>query len=202
MAARFSPAGVAGAAVGCRPDHRRPSAALRRCVLFGAIESMRLLRGSIMGEDSGEGRRPPLSTPGRDESLRRGQRIGRSSEFRTVMSSGSRGVSQYLVAIWLTGGTSVAPSRLGVVASRKIGGAVQRSRAKRWLREAYRRTPERPAGDLVLIARRDIREASWQDLVRAYRNATRMAMGRGRPHRRSPGRGANSRPPLPPKHRA
>lgn len=119
----------------------------------------------------------------RDGSLSRDQRIVRSSEFRAVMATGARGVSPYLVAIRPTGVTGVAPPRLGVVASRKIGGAVRRSRAKRLLREVYRRG-ERPAGDLVLIARRGIEEASWPDLERAYRTATRMATGRGRERRR------------------
>ena len=119
----------------------------------------------------------------RDGSLSRDQRIVRSSEFRAVMASGARGVSPCLVAIRPAGVTGSAPPRLGVVASRKIGGAVRRSRAKRLLREVYRRG-ERPAGDLVLIARRGIEDASWPDLERAYRTATRMAAGRGRERRR------------------
>lgn len=119
----------------------------------------------------------------RDGFLSRDQRIVRSSEFRAVMAAGARGVSAYLVAIRPTGVTGSAPPRLGVVASRKIGGAVRRSRAKRLLREVYRRG-ERPAGDLILIARRGIGEASWPDLERAYRSATRIATGRGRHRRR------------------
>jgi len=118
----------------------------------------------------------------RDGSLSRDQRIVRSSEFRAVMASGVRGVSPYLVAIRPAGVGGSAPPRLGVVASRKIGGAVRRSRAKRLLREVYRRG-ERPAGDVVLIARRGIGEASWPDLERAYRTATRLATGRGRDRR-------------------
>lgn len=137
----------------------------------------------------GEGGAPSPSGIGArgDESLPREQRIARSSDFRAVMSAGSRGVAPYLVAIRLTTGDRSAPPRLGVVASRKIGCAVQRSRAKRLLREVYRRG-RRPAGDLVLIARRGIHEASWTALVRAYRSATGIAAsGRRRPGRR-PGR--------------
>ena len=139
-----------------------------------------------MGEDGRTHRRPPAAGARGAESLRRDQRIARSSEFRAVMSAGSRGVSPYLVAIQWTGGDHSAPPRLGVVASRKIGSAVQRSRAKRLLREVYRRG-DRPAGDLVLIARRGIQEASWTGLVSAYRTATGMAAGRRRSRRR-PGR--------------
>jgi ribonuclease P protein component len=46
--------------------------------------------------------------------------------------------------------------RLGLSVSRKVGGAVQRNRLKRMLREAFRHlAPELPAGmDLVIVARR------------------------------------------------
>jgi ribonuclease P protein component len=45
--------------------------------------------------------------------------------------------------------------RLGITVSRKVGGAVDRNRVKRWVRESYRRLrPLAPEGmDLVLIAR-------------------------------------------------
>jgi ribonuclease P protein component len=106
------------------------------------------------------------------------------------MSAGSRGVSRYLVALWRQDGAGSTGPRLGIVASRKVGGAVRRSRAKRLLREVYRRDAERPAGDLVLIARRGIHEAAWPDLVRAYRSARRMAAGNARSRSGSPQPGA------------
>lgn len=48
-----------------------------------------------------------------------------------------------------------APARLGVTATRKLGGAVVRNRAKRIVREAFRLHPELfPRGaDLVVIVR-------------------------------------------------
>ena len=132
-----------------------------------------------MGEDRATRRRPHFAGARRDESLSRDQRITRSSEFRAVMSAGARGVSRYLVAIRPTDVAGGAPPRLGVVASRKIGGAVARTRAKRRLRAVYRRGIDRPAGDLILIARRGIQEAPWPDLESAYRTATRRATGKG-----------------------
>jgi ribonuclease P protein component len=44
-------------------------------------------------------------------------------------------------------------ARVAVIASRRVGGAVQRNRAKRLLREAVRLLPLRPGVDLVLVAR-------------------------------------------------
>jgi ribonuclease P protein component len=67
-------------------------------------------------------------------------------------------------------------TRLGIVASRKVGGAVVRNRAKRLVREAFRLTsPRCPARwDLVVIVRASTVEASVEalsrELLRAFRS--------------------------------
>ena len=62
------------------------------------------------------------------------------------------------------------PLRLGVVASRRVGGAIRRNRAKRRLREVFRRNEPREAvaADVVLIARNAIIETSFKEIDRAY----------------------------------
>ncbi|MGZ8601100.1 MAG: ribonuclease P protein component, partial [Actinomycetota bacterium] len=54
-----------------------------------------------------------------------------------------------------------------VVATRRVGGAVERNRAKRILREAWRQVSPQVTGDFdaVLVAREAIRGATTQDLV-------------------------------------
>lgn len=81
-----------------------------------------------------------------------------------------------LIANWL-----VLPgentSKLGVVSSRKLGGAVVRNRARRLLREAFRLNQNRlnvPV-DMVLVARASIVGKSRQDVERDYLTVLRRA---------------------------
>lgn len=60
------------------------------------------------------------------------------------------------------------PIRIGLTASRKVGNAVVRNRARRRLREAaWQILPAHaaPGHDFVLVARGDTAERAWQDLL-------------------------------------
>lgn len=87
-------------------------------------------------------------------------RLTRSADFDRVYKEGVSQANRYLVIYMFKGKEkqNVIDSRLGISVSRKVGGAVERNRIKRMLREAFwGLRGERMAGyDYVLIARPEI----------------------------------------------
>ena len=83
-------------------------------------------------------------------------RLSRSGDFDRVFRQGRSHAGRELVLYVFPRGESEAP-RLGLSVSRKVGGAVQRNRVKRLLREAFETEGQRlPAGtDAVVVARRE-----------------------------------------------
>jgi ribonuclease P protein component len=81
-------------------------------------------------------------------------RLSRSAEFERVYRQGRSTGNRYLVLYAFPNPSADGP-RLGLSVSRKVGGAVERNRVKRLLREAFARLePELdPAQDVVVVAR-------------------------------------------------
>ena len=89
--------------------------------------------------------------------LGRASRLARNRDFARLRQQGERLAQGCLIANWSRLPCGARP-KLGVVTSRKIGGAVDRSRARRLLRESFRRHQHEIAlpVELVLVARNSI----------------------------------------------
>jgi ribonuclease P protein component len=90
--------------------------------------------------------------------MERRTRLRRTSDVRRVYDEGRSWAHTLLVLIACPNGLDF--SRVGVTASRKLGDAVARNRAKRLMREAARRLyPQFGSGwDVMLVARIGILE--------------------------------------------
>jgi len=114
--------------------------------------------------------------------LRTGRRgvclkFGRNARLRTrvqfdqVQRSGRRVSTRFWTLIGFP--NSLEIDRLGIIASRRLGGAVIRNRAKRRVREVFRRRDPRAgqALDVVVIARHSLIEAAFPEVEADFRAA-------------------------------
>lgn len=95
------------------------------------------------------------------------RRIRRRDEFQHVFDRGRRIHGRYLTLVAVPNGGP--RDRLGIVASKKIGGSVTRNRAKRLIRELFRHQEDngsgRAAADIVVIPRAGMAEMPFATLV-------------------------------------
>lgn len=105
--------------------------------------------------------------PRTDQRLRRTQRLRSPRDFDRTRQRGRRVGGQLVTLTYTRQAGEPAPVRVGVVAGKRVGGAVVRNRVKRRLREALRRElPRISAGwDLVCGARAPAAEASYAELA-------------------------------------
>jgi ribonuclease P protein component len=96
---------------------------------------------------------------------RRG-RLTRSAEFDRVYRQGRSFANRHL-AVYAFPRPAEETTRLGLSVGRKVGGAVERNRVKRLLREAFatRRAAIAGAHDVVIVARPDVLDLAEREGV-------------------------------------
>jgi ribonuclease P protein component len=100
-------------------------------------------------------------------------RLSRSADFDRVFRQGRSHAGRELVLYVFPRGEADDEPRLGLSVSRKVGGAVERNRVKRLLREAFAAEGERlPAGtDAVVVARHEANALAEREGLAGMRRA-------------------------------
>ncbi len=109
---------------------------------------------------------------GRSGAPSRANRVRKRAEFLDIQSGGVRVNGDCLVFV-LKRRAAGSPLRLGITASRKIGNSVQRSRARRLIREGFRAVFNDLPGalDIVVIVRRPLGERKMGALLEEWQRA-------------------------------
>jgi len=107
--------------------------------------------------------------------VKRKFRLVRSADFQRVRRFGKAFPHSLMVVVVCS--NEIEALRIGVVAGRVVGKAVQRNRAKRLLREAAQPylTQIAPGWDILLIARRPLAAAKFQRVQEVLATQLRRA---------------------------
>ena len=101
-----------------------------------------------------------------EQGLSRAERVRRRREFERAYETGARIHGRFMtVFVVPNGGTK---GRFGVAATRKLGSAVDRNRAKRLAREMFRRHKLAAGLDIVIVPRREMLDAPFASLEADY----------------------------------
>jgi ribonuclease P protein component len=112
-----------------------------------------------------------------NERFRPNEHIRRRVDFEQAYDAGARASGRFMTIF--ARATQQPAARLGIAATRKIGGSVLRNRAKRLIRELFRRRKPSASIDIVVVPRREFLHAPYQTLEREFSTLVDRASASG-----------------------
>lgn len=112
------------------------------------------------------------------EGFHRRERVRRRAEYQRIYDQGVKLHGRLFTLFRFPNGLDIG--RLGIAATRKLGGAVARNRAKRLIREVFRRNKLAPGFDIVIVPRRELLDAGLIALESEFRHMLARSARRGR----------------------
>jgi ribonuclease P protein component len=104
-----------------------------------------------------------------NQTLPRAERVLRRPDFERAYDSGARINGRFMTVFVVR--NDGATARLGIAATRKMGAAVERNRAKRLARELFRRHKLDAGLDVIIVPRREMVDAPFATLEADYLTA-------------------------------
>ena len=121
------------------------------------------------------------------------EHVRRRADFEQAYDAGAKVSGRFMTMFVMP--NAVGYARLGVAATRRIGGAVIRNRAKRLTRELFRHQKPAAGLDVIVVPRREFLDAPFPSLEREFsvllERSARTPRGS---HPRRPPRAGRARP--------
>jgi ribonuclease P protein component len=90
------------------------------------------------------------------------EHVRKRADFELIYKTGFKRSGRLMTMFTME--REAGPARLGIAATRKMGAAVERNRAKRLVREVFRHNKPAAALDVVVVPRREILDAPYDRL--------------------------------------
>jgi ribonuclease P protein component len=119
-------------------------------------------------------------------SFRPAEHIRKRADFELIYQTGFKRSGRLMTMF--TREREAGPARLGIAATRKMGAAVERNRAKRLVREIFRHHKPSTPTDVVVVPRREMLAAPYDRLEAEFQSLlTRNRSTRSSPASPDPG---------------
>jgi ribonuclease P protein component len=96
------------------------------------------------------------------------EHVRKRADFELIYKTGFKRSGRLMTMF--TREREAGPARLGIAATRKMGAAVERNRAKRLVRELFRHHKPVAALDVVVVPRREILDASYDRIEAEFKS--------------------------------